>query len=170
MKEALNYNNLDKLAFIVSLSNGIKILNGEDEEKHNAKSIPVASPRLIICIRDFYLKNVKEGKSQTPNVYLEDMLEPEPGTKPEHVKFNEIKESIKQYFPKRKCFTLAQPAMGEDLQNIETLDENSLNKNFLKDIKGFQKHVYERKPKYVYNTSQKTLKGAGEYCFFNSNC
>jgi hypothetical protein len=122
-----------------------------------------------MCIRDFFLKNTKDGKLQTPNEYLEDNLKPVDLTalpmkqQERQLKFNTIKQYIKDYFPNRTCFTIAQPAMGENLQIIEELDETSLEKSFLEHIKALQSYVYDRKPKYICNASRKPIDGEGKY-------
>ena len=153
---------LNNLSFIASLSNIVKVLDEDAGEDKNAKSIEVASPNLIMCIRDFFLKPMKDGKPLTPDEYLEDKLElVDESAAPKTVKFNSIKRCIKEYFPKRKCYTIAQPAIGEDLQNIETLDESSLTEKFVDNIKSLQAYVYARKPKYICNASKKPLDGAG---------
>jgi hypothetical protein len=121
-----------------------------------------------MCIRDFFLKNTKDGKLQTPTEYLEDKLKSvdlstlSKNQKENQLKFNNIKEYIKSYFPKRTCFTIAQPAMGDNLQKIEELDETSLQKSFLDNIKALKRYVYDRKPKYICNASKKPLDGAGK--------
>ncbi|XP_060562463.1 guanylate-binding protein 1-like, partial [Ruditapes philippinarum] len=166
VKSVFDYSTLDKLAFIASLSDTIKILDDEAEDKHNAKTIQVASPTLIMCIRDFFLENTKDGKLRTATEYLEDNLKPvQVSTLPKkqqqnQEKFNTIKEYIKNYFPKRKCFTIAQPALGENLKEIEKLDETSLAKSFVENIKELQSYVYDRKPKYICNASKKPLDGS----------
>ncbi|XP_060564827.1 guanylate-binding protein 2-like [Ruditapes philippinarum] len=135
------------------------------EEKHNAKTIQIASPTLIMCIRDFYLEMMMDGRLQTANEYLEANLKSvELSTLSEkqqkkQKKSNNINECIKAYFPKRTCFTIAQPAMGGNLKNIEQLDETSLDKTFVEDIKALQNYVYDRKPKYICNASKKPLEG-----------
>jgi hypothetical protein len=125
-----------------------------------------------MCIRDFFLKNTKDGKVQTATEYLEDNLKSvqvstlSKKQQEKQEKFNTIKEYIKDYFPKRKCFTIAQPALGENLQKIEELDETSLEKSFVENIKALQSYVYNRKPKYICNASKKPLDGSGMYALF----
>ncbi|XP_053391744.1 guanylate-binding protein 6-like [Mercenaria mercenaria] len=111
-----------------------------------------------MCIRDFQLKPVKEGKVLTPDEYLEDCLKRSTKQTKPQARFNEIKESIKRYFPKRKCFTLSFPTK-EDLHNIESLGEGSLRAQFVKEVKAMREFIYEKKPKFICNVSKKALHG-----------
>ena len=154
---------LNCLSFISSLSHHVKVLDEDAGEDKNAKSIQVASPYLIMCIRDFFLECKKDETSQTPDQYLEDNLKlDESSVEPRTLGFNKIKKCITEYFPKRKCCVIAQPAMGKNLKNIEKVNESSLSKDFLEDIKSLQAYVYDRKPKYICNASKKPLDGAGK--------
>lgn len=114
-----------------------------------------------MCIRDFQLKTEKAGRTLTPDEYFEECLEPSPKKGRTHEKFNNTKMSIKNYFPKRKCFTLSHPATGSDLQNLENLDPQSLTKEFVTDINSLKAYVYDRKPKCICNASRQTIDGAG---------
>jgi hypothetical protein len=122
-----------------------------------------------MCIRDFFLKNTKDGKHQTATEYLEDNLKSvdlstlSKKQQERQLKFNTIKEYIKNFFPKRTCFTIAQPALGENLQKIEELDETSLEKSFVENIEALQSYVYDRKPKFICNANKKPLDGAGKF-------
>ncbi|XP_045178397.1 guanylate-binding protein 1-like [Mercenaria mercenaria] len=151
-----DYGALEKLAFISMLTENIKVMSGDSQ--YNDRHVPIVSPHLVICLRDFHLKLERGGRKQTADEYLETNLQTT--LKAEHAKFDKIKESIKSYFPKRKCFTVAQPAVGEQLQNIEQLDKCDLRKEFVEDADKLKTYVYGRKPKYICNASKKELDGA----------
>ncbi|XP_060608230.1 guanylate-binding protein 4-like [Ruditapes philippinarum] len=168
VKSVFDFQTLMDLNFIINLPETIKVLDDKAEDKHNAKTIQVAVPTLIMCLRDSYLEIMIDGRLQTADEYLEDSLKSvnlSTLTSKEQVQkqeeSNKVKEGIKDFFPERKCFAIAQPAMGRKLKNIEQLDETSLDESFVENIKTLQEYVYMREPKKICNASTKPLEGPG---------
>ncbi|XP_060586553.1 guanylate-binding protein 1-like [Ruditapes philippinarum] len=95
----------------------------------------------ILCLRDFYLEVIDEdGTEMSPDKYFEDCLSMSDGQGKE--KIDETRECIKKYFPRRKCFTLAQPAMGRKLAKVDAYEDNQLNDEFVSDCNSLQEYVY----------------------------
>ncbi|XP_053391747.1 guanylate-binding protein 1-like, partial [Mercenaria mercenaria] len=144
-------------SFITELTSKVHILTDDDDEQFNASTIKLASPQLIICVRDFYLQNKRNNKEKTADEYLEDNLII--STKKNQEKYNKIKTCIKNYFPGRKCFTIAQPAIGEKLREIEDQSDDQLEQKFLENVQALINYVYNCEPKYICNISKKTVDG-----------
>ncbi|XP_053388250.1 guanylate-binding protein 1-like [Mercenaria mercenaria] len=155
---AINYDTWSKLAFITNLTSNVHVLTENDDQQFNASHIKLASPHLIVCVRDFHLEKIRDNKKITEDEYLEDSLKT--STKKNQEKNNEIKTSIKNYFPSRKCFTIAQPAMGKTLNAIECQPDDRLEEEFIENVQVLIDYVNKCEPKYISNASKKTIDGA----------
>jgi hypothetical protein len=101
-------------------------------------------PDFVLCLRDFSLKMVKDGKKISENEYLENSLADRKG-KADH--FNKPRECIRKYFPKRMCFAFPVPGDGDVLENLETLKFSDLSERFKDVTFRFVSHIYCVPPK-----------------------
>jgi hypothetical protein len=101
-------------------------------------------PDFVLCLRDFSLKMMKDGKRISDNDYLELSLADKKG-KAEH--FNKPRECIRKYFPKRMCFAFPVPGDGDVLENLETLKFSDLSDRFKDVTSRFVSHIYCVPPK-----------------------
>lgn len=135
-----NQDAVEKLAFITRVSRNVQVLPGLNKEE-NENTMKIITPIFILCLRDFYLELIDEdGAEMSPDKYFDDCLSMSDGKGKE--KIDETKECIKKYFPRRKCFTLAQPAMGRKLAKVDDYEDDQLNEEFVSDCNSLQEYVY----------------------------
>lgn len=88
-------------------------------------------PRLCFVIRDFHLELKENDKEITANEYLENALRCKKGKTTKIRDYNRPRECIKNYFPKRGCYTLCHPVEDTDLlKKLDSLSESELKHKF----------------------------------------
>jgi hypothetical protein len=133
----------------------------EINEKENEDTMKIITPIFILCLRDFYLEvKDEDGTEMSPDKYFEKCLSMSNDKGKE--KIDETRECIKKYFPRRKCFTLAQPAMGRKLAKIEEFDDDQLNDEFVSDCNSLQEYVYACEHKVTDGVTKAPIKGYGK--------
>ena len=80
-------------------------------------------PDFVYVLRDFFLDLEIDGREVTSDEYLEHALGMKKGANKNLQTFNKIRECIRTYFRKRKCFTFVVPVM--DKKKMKCLDEVS---------------------------------------------
>jgi hypothetical protein len=108
------------------------------------QSINLILPDFVLCLRDFSLNPIKDGKKITENEYLEQSLA-EKISKAEQ--FNRPRACIRKYFVRRKCFAFPVPGDGDDLENLETLNFTQLSTRFKEVTTRFISYIYTIPPK-----------------------
>lgn len=109
-------------------------------------------------LRDFFLK-IEDDLS--PTAYMEKQLSIQPGRTAEIRSANEVRDSIRAYFPKRECFTLPFPVRmngdernDERLRNVEKEEYSSLLEPFRKKMEALTQKVLKEAPaKKIWSTS-----------------
>uniref|UniRef100_H3B0D3 GB1/RHD3-type G domain-containing protein n=1 Tax=Latimeria chalumnae TaxID=7897 RepID=H3B0D3_LATCH len=141
---------LEKLHYVSELTERIKVTSSDDSDD----SIEYARffPGFVWTVRDFSLELSLEGHPITEDEYLDNALKLKKGLNKATQQFNLLRESIRNFFPSRKCFVFDRPASGEKLQRMEELDESELNPEFVSQARRFCIYVFE-------STKPKTLKG-----------
>ncbi|XP_045172034.2 guanylate-binding protein 1-like [Mercenaria mercenaria] len=164
-----NQEALDKLAFITELTESIKVTSSSRRDE-NEDLMGIVTPMFIMCLRDFYLElKSTNGKVITEDEYFEECLANSADEKGKD-SYNKTRSCIKRYFPRRKCFTLAQPVGSKKLARIEQLDDNALDEDFVKDVTRLQEFVYDCEPKFVDGMTQKLVDGPGIFYWCMSIC
>ncbi|XP_060586543.1 guanylate-binding protein 1-like [Ruditapes philippinarum] len=119
----------------------------------------IITPIFILCLRDFYLEvKDEDGTEMSPDKYFEKCLSMSDGKGKE--KIDETRECIKNYFPRRKCFTLAQPAMGKKLAKVDDYIDDQLNDEFVRDCNSLQEYVYACEHKVTDAVTRAPIKGS----------
>lgn len=117
---------------------------GEEEEGFEFSKF---FPLFMWVVRDFILKLEIDGAACSENEYLDHALAIKPVKpgrgKKETMKFNEIKETLRTFFPKRRCFTLCKPVEDERITELEKVPDGELNPKFLQKADQFCSTVYK---------------------------
>lgn len=135
----INQSSLTLNSFITEMSKFIHFRGSQENECLN-----LVLPDLVLCLRDFSLKLVKDGRTITEDEYLEECLEVEKGRDD---RFNKPRECIRKYFPVRKCLTFPVPGDGDVIENLETLPFGALSKKFKEAICHFDSYISNLTPK-----------------------
>lgn len=119
---------LEKLHFVTKIADRIKMKSNESED--DSAEFDEFFPTFIWAVRDFTLERIIEGKTVTDDEYLEHALQLKSGD--DCADYNRPREWIREYFPRRKCFTFSMPVEHlRSLKNLESLDESQLSPEFI---------------------------------------
>ena len=135
----IDENSIQNLSFIVNITKKIQEKNKEKNDLDFVKNLP----SFMWVIRDFILqlKN-RDGYPITSKDYLEKSLEFQSGNSEFIKNKNEIRKMVKEFFPRRDCVTLVRPLTEEGhLQNLETMDDSKLRREFIDQINYLRKTV-----------------------------
>ena len=150
-------NSIEELALVANLAKLIRLREPHEEEKENdvdehenAESVMKDEderdqynevlPVLYWVLRDFSL----DLESLTSTEYLDKWLKKIDGGPESHRK-NEIRESIKSYFPRRECHPLVRPVFKEsELSKIQDLEYSKLRPEFREGIESLISRIMRR--------------------------
>ncbi|XP_060575210.1 guanylate-binding protein 1-like [Ruditapes philippinarum] len=141
MKGAFDNDAVSKLTFVTEMEKNIRF-RGESSEDN--KTLNLILPDFVLCLRDFSLKLVINGKTISANDYLEVCLA-ENKSKAEY--FNKPRECIRKNFQKRMCFAFPVPGDSDVMDNLETLSFDDLSTKFKDVTSRFLSHIYSVPPK-----------------------
>uniref|UniRef100_A0A8C4X0M0 GB1/RHD3-type G domain-containing protein n=1 Tax=Eptatretus burgeri TaxID=7764 RepID=A0A8C4X0M0_EPTBU len=92
-------------------------------------------PFFVICVRDFTLVLEVEGKSCTPDQYMEHCFHrPSTAMSKEAREYRNQLETLCSVFKKRKCFVFPLPTEPEKMKVLDTLHDTSLKRQFVKNM------------------------------------
>ena len=113
-------------------------------------------PSFLWLVRDFALRlEDSEGRTISPQEYLENALKQQNGTTDLTKRKNSIRKELANFFKNRDCFTLVRPVDDEaKLANMSKLDDKDLRPKFLelisqlqtKVLLGLRKKMFKGKP------------------------
>lgn len=131
----IDENALNSLSLVTILAQRIQNLEDEEDVVHLINHFPT----FLWVLRDFVLDlRDDEGNEITPDQYLEYVLE-ETDREPEG--HNEVRGTIKRFFPERYCATLIRPSDDErDLQNLRS-DPDLLKPEFVDQINDLRNFI-----------------------------
>ncbi|XP_060561033.1 guanylate-binding protein 1-like [Ruditapes philippinarum] len=124
--------------FVAEMASNIRF-RGESSEDN--QQINLILPDFVLCLRDFSLKLIKDGKKITENDYLEQSLAE---NKSKTDQFNKPRACIRKYFTKRECFAFPVPGDGDVLENLETLSFTHLSTSFQVVTILFTSYIYQK--------------------------
>lgn len=135
---------LDLLYYVTEVSNLIRTnpspALGGDEDASDIVSI---WPDLVWTLRDFFLDLEQDGHSITADEYLENSLRPKQGTDQCLQNFNLPRQCIQKFFPKRKCFIFDTPAHRKKLAQLEELNNDDLDPEFVQQLSDFCSYIFK---------------------------
>lgn len=154
----IDENAINSLSFIINLSKTIKLNQFSNES--NPDELSAYFPSFLWLLRDFSLQLEDTfGNVITAKQYLENALQLQKGSSESIEEKNKIRKLITTYFKERDCFSMVRPIENEiDLQNLQSLDDTSIRKEFLDQAETLRNKVFKKvKPK-IFNN--KTLSGS----------
>lgn len=135
----------------------------------NDDAVSFISPIFILCLRDFFLEMVDtDGKEISADEYFEKCLSSSTdGSKDSKDEVShQTRDCIRKYFPRRKCFTLTQPATGKTLARLEEANDDKLDEDFITNVKRLQTYVYTCEHKVMDGVTRVPVKGSGKFLIF----
>ncbi|XP_033014167.1 guanylate-binding protein 1-like [Lacerta agilis] len=148
----IDQNALENLHYVTELTKKIKAKasSGEDTEEENSTEFVRFFPDFIWAVRDFTLQLEIDGHPVTDDGYLENALRLQKGNTEQIQRCNMPRSCIRRFFPSRKCFTFDRPASRKKLSQLEELEEDDLEEDFLEPVGRFCQHIWETsRPKTV---------------------
>ena len=136
---AINAQSLEGLQLAIAVSEHVKV---RGTTSCSEDSLAKFFPDFIWLVRDFHLELVNgRGDAISADDYLEAALSYNPKEGLDSP-FNQVRSAIRNFFIKRKCFTLAMPTGHKKLKNLDKMKEDELDEDFLEQTKGFLNYVY----------------------------
>ncbi|CAO2600274.1 Guanylate-binding protein 1 [Lemmus lemmus] len=149
----INQQAMDQLHYVTELTDLIKSKSSpEQSDIDDSANFVSFFPNFVWTLRDFSLELECNGKSITPDEYLENSLTLRKGTDKKTKRYNEPRLCIRKFFSKRKCFVFDRPAQTKHLSKLETLPEEELNADFVEQVENFTSYIFS-------SSDVKTLSG-----------
>ncbi|XP_059122609.1 guanylate-binding protein 1-like [Peromyscus eremicus] len=141
---AINQQAMDQLHYVTELTDRIRARTSPDQEDEVEDSAEFVSffPDFVWSLRDMTLKMEVDGFHVTADEYLENSLKLKEGTCKEVETYNLPRLCIRKFFPKKKCFTFYPPTEWKKLSQLETLQENEIDSDFLKQVAEFCLYIF----------------------------
>ncbi|KAM4873416.1 guanylate-binding protein 1-like isoform 2-T2 [Thomomys bottae] len=149
----INQQAMDQLHYVTELTDRIRAKSSpEQNEVEDSADFVSFFPDFVWTLRDFSLDLDIDGKSVSADEYLANSLKLVPGTSHKEKNFNLPRICIRKFFPKKKCFVFDRPAHRKKLGQLETLHDDELDSEFVKQVAEFCS--------YIFNSSKtKTISG-----------
>jgi hypothetical protein len=138
-KGTIDNNALHDLQMTAELSSHIKVKAKSSEE--DSEELEAIFPKFVWAVRDFFLKCEVNGKSVTPDEYLEWSLQLKRGHGDKASQANSVRKSIKESFRERHCYLFPFPTTPDKLQELENLKFDELDEKFINVSKEFTEDV-----------------------------
>ncbi|XP_051125056.1 uncharacterized protein LOC127247299 isoform X2 [Andrographis paniculata] len=110
---------LDHLSLVTEMTKHIRVRSSGG--RSTATELGQFSPVFVWLLRDFYLDLTEDNRKITPRDYLEIALSPVQGGGKDLAAKNKIRESIRELFPDRECFTLLDRLRPEFVSDLDSL-------------------------------------------------
>ncbi|XP_032752444.1 guanylate-binding protein 1-like [Rattus rattus] len=142
---AINQQAMDQLHYVTELTDRIRARSSPDPDDGVEDSAEFVSffPDFVWTLRDMTLKMEVDGHPITADEYLEISLKLKEGSCKEVEKYNLPRLCIRKFFPKKKCFIFYPPTEWKKLFRLETLQENEIDSEFLKQVAEFCSYVFK---------------------------
>ncbi|XP_046781929.1 guanylate binding protein isoform X2 [Gallus gallus] len=134
---------LEQLRLVTELSEHIRVREKDNNPASNFVSI---FPGFVWTVRDFTLQLRAGEKTLSEDEYLEDVLRLQTGGGQKAQERNELRRCLRNFFPRRKLFTMERPAADADLTRLEELREDELQPGFRKQVDAFCRYIWEEAP------------------------
>lgn len=138
----IDRNSLQELSFVSDMSKHVRTkIASRDGIMTDCEAY---FPFFVICVRDFTLVLEVEGKSCTPDQYMEHCFHrPSTAMSKEAREYRNQLETLCSVFKKRKCFVFPLPTEPEKMKVLDTLHDTSLKRQFVKNMNEFASFVVE---------------------------
>uniref|UniRef100_A0A8C5V701 GB1/RHD3-type G domain-containing protein n=1 Tax=Microcebus murinus TaxID=30608 RepID=A0A8C5V701_MICMU len=134
----INQQAMDQLHFVTELTYRIRAKSSPDMN-NGEDSVEFVSffPDFVWTLRDVTLKLEVDGQPLTPDEYLENSLKLKEGTNEKDKNYNLPRLCIHKFFPKKKCFVFYPPTEWKKLNQLETLQDDELDCDFVQQVAKF---------------------------------
>ncbi|XP_006986182.1 guanylate-binding protein 1-like [Peromyscus maniculatus bairdii] len=142
---AINQQAMDQLHYVTELTDRIRTRSSPDQDEvENSDEFVSFFPDFVWTLRDFSLELKVNGEPISADEYLENSLKLIHNTdKKEKVqKLNLPRLCIQKFFPKKKCFVFERPAHGKKLSQLQSLQDEDLDSDFLEQVAEFCSYVF----------------------------
>ncbi|KAG7458965.1 hypothetical protein MATL_G00226230 [Megalops atlanticus] len=140
-----------KLQFVTELTKFIKVRSSTEDEDKSSSEFAHFFPSFVWAVRDFTLDLQINGTDISSDEYLENALQLKEGESKQIAAYNAPRESIRQYFPQRKCFVFDQPASKEKLKTLEQMSSDDLDAAFVNQTFDFCNYILNDTGKKVFD-------------------
>ena len=143
-KNTIDSSSLDGLHLATELTSHISMKAGGEEETGEdfAKFFPV----LLWAVRDHHLQLSVDGRDITANEYLENCLTMKRSKNPKDMNYNNLRETIRDFFKERHCFVFPLPTRMDKLQYLDKMQLSELDPEFTAAGDKFAEFVIRRGP------------------------
>uniref|UniRef100_A0A8C8UBF1 GB1/RHD3-type G domain-containing protein n=1 Tax=Peromyscus maniculatus bairdii TaxID=230844 RepID=A0A8C8UBF1_PERMB len=138
---AINQQALDQLHYVTELTDRIRTRSSPDQnELEDSDEFVSFFPDFMWTLRDFSLELKVNGEPISADEYLENSLKLIHGKRPTALNLPRL--CIRKFFPKKKCFVFERPAHGKKLGQLESLQEQDLDSDFVEQVAEFCSYVF----------------------------
>ncbi|OBS79697.1 hypothetical protein A6R68_22101 [Neotoma lepida] len=131
--------------YVTELTDRIRTRSSPDQDGvEDSDEFVSFFPDFVWALRDFSLELKVNGETISPDEYLENSLRLIHGTghKDKEQKFNLPRLCIRKFFPKKKCFVFERPAHRKKLGQLESLQDEDLDSDFVEQVAEFCSYVF----------------------------
>ncbi|XP_034356734.1 guanylate-binding protein 1-like [Arvicanthis niloticus] len=139
----INQQAMDQLHYVTELTDRIRTRCSPDHhDLEDSDEFVSFFPDFVWSLRDFSLELKINEQSVSADEYLENSLKllQGPGQKEKDINLPRI--CIRKFFPKKKCFVFERPASGKKLSQLESLQDEDLESDFVEQVKEFCSYVF----------------------------
>lgn len=130
------------LSNVTELTDLLRTRNASDPNETKEPDDMSFFPDLVWTLRDFFLGLEVNGQAITSDEYLEKSLMLKQGSDERTQTFNLPRQCIQKFFPVKKCFVFDSPALGSKLSQLQTLNSDELNPDFVQNLSEFCSHIF----------------------------
>eukprot|EP00092_Neocalanus_flemingeri_P033931 GFUD01036897.1.p1 GENE.GFUD01036897.1~~GFUD01036897.1.p1 ORF type:complete len:702 (+),score=218.67 GFUD01036897.1:901-3006(+) len=141
-KGVIDSDALEKLQMTSELTEHLRIKSGGNEDGEDFHRV---FPDFIWAVRDFFLKCEIDAVEVSPNEYMDWHLKMKKGKRPEIMKANSIRSSIRSFFDTRDCFLFPFPVEQGLLRDLDKVPFSKMDKNFINVGNTFVDHILNNK-------------------------
>ncbi|KAM7097879.1 guanylate-binding protein 5 [Molossus nigricans] len=134
---------IDLLHYVTELSDLLRRVSSTDlDGVEDAVDAVSFRPDLVWTLRDFYLSLEADGQQITADDYLENSLKLKEDTDQSHQNFNLPRRCIQKFFATKKCFVFDQPIHRKKLAQLQTLQNDELDPDFVQQLADFCSYIF----------------------------
>uniref|UniRef100_H0WSS1 GB1/RHD3-type G domain-containing protein n=1 Tax=Otolemur garnettii TaxID=30611 RepID=H0WSS1_OTOGA len=134
----INQQAMDQLHYVTELTGRLRVKSSPDaNEGEDSAEFVSFFPDFMWTLRDVTLKLEADGQLLTPDEYLEFSLKLKQGTTEKDKNYNLPRLCIRTFFPTKKCFVFYPPTEWKKLTELEMLDDDEVDSDFLNQVEEF---------------------------------
>ncbi|XP_028643978.1 guanylate-binding protein 1-like [Grammomys surdaster] len=140
---AINQQVMDQLHYVTEMTHRIRTrCSPKDHDLEDSDEYVSFFPDFVWSLRDFSLELKIHGQPISADEYLENSLKLLKGTGQNEKDLNLPRICIRKFFPTKKCFVFERPALGKKLNQLESLQDQDLDPDFVEQVAEFCSYVF----------------------------